>query len=199
MRSCSPYNQRPANSKIFNPNPTRKNFFKPKPDPNPKKFFFKHKPDPNPKKIFFSTRNLKNCYFTILALKIFKTAFNIQIPISYKDHFCQVFGINQILDQASFNIFPKKSWCLNPNPTRTKRLKPENRSEPEKNWFSNPNPTRFRVWVGSGFFRFRYPMQLSAYDVIDSLWDSKKKKPKPKPKPKARHAWWTRGFLFRIY
>ena len=106
VRSCSPYNQRPAKSKIFNP---------------------------NPKKIFFSTRNLKNFYVTILALKIFKTAFNIRIPISYKDHFCQVFGINQILDQASFNIFPKKSWCLNPNPTRTKRLKPENRSEPEKN------------------------------------------------------------------
>ena len=54
-------------------------------------------------------------YVIILALKIVKTAYNIRISIGYKDNICQIFGINQ----ASFNIFPKKSWFSNPLPTRT--------------------------------------------------------------------------------
>ena len=45
--------------------------------------------------------------------------------IWYKSNFLQD------LDQASFSIFPKKRWFLNPNPTRTKKLKPKNRPEPD--------------------------------------------------------------------
>ena len=52
-----------------------------------KKIFFNPKPDPN----------FKNFQVTILALKIFKTAYNIRISIGYKDNFCQVLGINQIV------------------------------------------------------------------------------------------------------
>ena len=37
--------QRPAKRKIFNQNPTEKNFFKPKPDPNPKKKIFSTRPE----------------------------------------------------------------------------------------------------------------------------------------------------------
>ena len=37
-----------------------------------------------------------NSYVTILALKIFKNAYNVRISIGYKDNFCQVFGVNQI-------------------------------------------------------------------------------------------------------
>ena len=58
--------------------------------------------NPNPTRIF------KKNYVTISALQIFKTAYNIQMSIGYKDNFCQSFGINQDLDQASFNSFPKK-------------------------------------------------------------------------------------------
>ena len=71
--------QRPAKTKTFNPNPTRKKFLIPETRQEPekkfflnrnptrteKKIFFKLKPDPNPKKYFFSTRNLKNFYVTI--------------------------------------------------------------------------------------------------------------------------------------
>ena len=49
--------QRPAKSKIFNPNSTRKKFLIP--DPNPKKIFFKPKPDPNLKKYFFFNPKFK--------------------------------------------------------------------------------------------------------------------------------------------
>ena len=117
-------NQRPTKSKIFNPNPTRKKFLIPetRPNPNPKKnfsnrnptrprknFFFKLKPDANPKKYFLSTRNLNNFYFTISALNIFKTTYNIRISIGYKDNFWYKSNLLQDFNQASFNIFPKKS------------------------------------------------------------------------------------------
>ena len=107
---------RPAKSKIFNPNP-KKNFFKPKPDLN-------------------LIRILINFYITILAIKILKTAYNIRISIGYKDNFCQVFRINQDLDQASFNIFPKKSWFLNPNPNPTR----PDPTRPRKKLVFKPKP-----------------------------------------------------------
>ena len=50
---------------------------------------FQTKPDQE-KKIFQTETRLepeKNFYVTILALKIFKTAFNIRISIGYKDNF----------------------------------------------------------------------------------------------------------------
>ena len=91
---CLLRKQRPAKSKIFNP--------------NPKKKFFQTKTRPEPEKIFFSTRNLRNSYFKILALKIFKTAYNIRIYIGYKDNFCQVFGINHISSRQVSVFFRKK-------------------------------------------------------------------------------------------
>ena len=154
-----------------------------------KKIIFNPQTDQNPKKIFFSTRNLKNFYVTILALKIFKTAYNIRISIGYKDNFRQVFGINQIssgLGSSKFWYFSEKKLVFKPelDPNNYK-LKPENRPELGKIWFSNPNPTRFRVWVGSGrvFFvsgiRCRalgggrcnlfIPGKVSKYTVVDEI------------------------------
>ena len=68
--------QRPAESKIFNPNP--KNFLISITRPEPEKNFFRAQTRPKLEKIF---------YFTILALKI---------SISYKDIFC----MNQIFFQT---------------------------------------------------------------------------------------------------
>ena len=76
--------------KIFNTrNPTRT-----------RKIVFSNANPTRTRKKFFQleTRtNLKNIYVTILALKIFETAYNIRITIGYKDNFYQIFGINQIL------------------------------------------------------------------------------------------------------
>ena len=88
--TCIEKNFQPDPIEIFKTrNPTRTR----------KKIFFKPKPDPNPK---------KNFYITILALKIFKTAYNIRISIGYKSNFCQVFGINEFslrLGSSKFQYF----------------------------------------------------------------------------------------------
>ena len=100
-------NHRPAKSKIFNPNPTRKKFLISETRPEIEKKFFKPKPDPEKKnfqaqtrpeleKIFIFNPNLKNVYVTVLGLNIFKIAYNIRISIGYKDNFRQVFGMNQV-------------------------------------------------------------------------------------------------------
>ena len=146
--------QRHAKSKIFNP----KNIFNTlNPTGTRKKFYFKPKPDPNLTRKIFSTRNpteSKNFYGTILALKIFKSASKIRISIGYKDNFVKYLVLIKFLhgmDQASFNIFPKKSWHLNRNPTRTRRkliFKPE------------PDPIS-GLGLGRFFFCFGYPIQVS--------------------------------------
>ena len=124
--------------KIFNPNPTRKKFLIPKTRPEPEKNFNNQNQTrtrkkflititrAEPEKNFFQTQTQlkpekKIFYVTILALKIFKTASNIRISIGYKDNICQ-------------------RWFLSPNPTRTRKLKPENRPEPEKKMVFKPEP-----------------------------------------------------------
>ena len=56
----APKHQRPAKSKIFNPNPTRKKFLIPELE---KEVFFKPKPDPNPKKNYFKPEPEKHIFF----------------------------------------------------------------------------------------------------------------------------------------
>ena len=148
--------------KIFNtqnPTRTRKNNFSNRNATRTRKnFFFKPKPDPTrtQKNTFFNPK-FKNFYFTILALKIFKTAFNIRISIGYKDNFYQVFGINQIFFKRwvkQVSIFFRKKVGFKPE----------------------PDPISGLSRVGSDFFRFGYPMQVSVtkptFEFFQNLLDN---------------------------
>ena len=125
--------------KIFNPNPTRKIFFKPKPDPNLKEnSFFNPKPDPNSKKFYGS---------------IFKSAYNIRFAIDYKDNFYQVFvkiRFSSRLGSSKFQNFSEKKLVFKPEPDPNKKLETRKPTRTEIKLVFKPGFESGR----SGFFRF---------------------------------------------